>query len=88
MLFCNASLVSKIRNSAILSYPKLILNNHVTWGSVLRLLAERFQLPENFSQSDGHKVAGIGYLSDIQAFYESLNATYTPAQWTGTQFKG
>ncbi|MEI6258732.1 MAG: hypothetical protein WCR46_02335 [Deltaproteobacteria bacterium] len=81
------TLVSKIPSSAILSYPKLILNNHVTWDSVLRLLAERFQLPENFSLSDGRKVTGIGYLSDVQAFYESLNANFNPAQWTGTQYK-
>jgi hypothetical protein len=72
---------------AILFYPFLILQNRSTWESVLRLFAEKFDLPNNFSAGSTRPSRGIGYLSDVQAFYESLNANFNPAQWTGTKIR-
>jgi hypothetical protein len=68
---------------AILFYPFLVLQNRSTWESILRLFAEKFNLPDNFSTGSTRPSRGIGYLDDIQAFYESLNATYNSKQWTG-----
>jgi len=69
---------------SIIFHHLQIIQNHYTWSTVLKLLAERYHLPENQSiDGGGHKVSGIGYLDDIQAFYESLGATYNSEQWQG-----
>lgn len=75
-------LIGKPRTFTMDNRYFLISDNHKTWDAALRLLSERYQLPEHFSKAE-HKVRGIGYLDDVQAFYESLGARWNPEQWTG-----
>ena len=77
-------LIDKIPSAAILSRHFLILNSHITWDTVLKILAERYQLPEHQSLDAGHRLTGIGFLDDVQNFYESLGAKFNKEQWKGT----